>query len=750
MKDASMQKVSSVPSCLADSSEALPKLSAKTTDGVIAFSEGSRRVRRSATMIGLAISMSATSLLLGNHNKAAIATEAIASEPILTNPQEASPSEVATESSSSAKAEASGAVKPAPPAIKHEVKQGESLWQLSQDYQVAPETIAASNDIAPQANLLIGQKIKIPSVNSTLTNVSNNQRTEKLSGTEAAPTALNNSLSHLRETRNRLQDSLTQLRTQEPLLRSDRSAILEGVSIVDQAQTNLGKQPQVTVLAPEFNETNAIEIPVPAPETEFSPSTGQSPSATLDQPIPIPVSSPEAQVNETLELGANQAESAPVSKVTANAESTTSPTPQRQVSDSLDYPVPIPIAPTATAAVGNNNPKITSETTARIQSPVEVPVPLKPATAPASSNQAYQVKPGDTLNTIARHHGLSVTELIRANNIRNPNLIKVNQHLIIPQSVNPSVAQETSPVTVGTPSRDNLSSAVETATSQTLSAPASPLVASVNSQQTIEIPVEAPSATYTEKLKEEVVQLQQTYRYERSSSQTVSVTANPSSPQAVNPEWASDRQLPNQPSIGSQNVQTAQASAARASRTPTWQTSRPPSQLVGAAPVESGAYNPMLQTPVGETVAPDLPPLADPEQYLPNVPARFNGYIWPTRGVITSGYGRRWGRMHRGIDIAAPIGTPIVAAASGEVVYAGWNSGGYGNLVKVKHPDGSLTLYAHNNRILVRSGQAVEQGQQISEMGSTGYSTGPHLHFEVHPTGQAAVNPIAFLPKERS
>ena len=106
--------------------------------------------------------------------------------------------------------------------------------------------------------------------------------------------------------------------------------------------------------------------------------------------------------------------------------------------------------------------------------------------------------------------------------------------------------------------------------------------------------------------------------------------------------------------------------------------------------------------------------------------------------------------MHKGIDIAGPIGTPIMASAPGEVVSAGWNSGGYGNLVKVKHSDGSLTLYAHNSRILVRKGQKVEQGQQIAEMGSTGYSTGPHLHFELHPIGRGAANPMAYLPKQRN
>ncbi|MBW4492537.1 MAG: peptidoglycan DD-metalloendopeptidase family protein [Oscillatoria princeps RMCB-10] len=140
-----------------------------------------------------------------------------------------------------------------------------------------------------------------------------------------------------------------------------------------------------------------------------------------------------------------------------------------------------------------------------------------------------------------------------------------------------------------------------------------------------------------------------------------------------------------------------------------------------------------------------LPPLGAANTYLPELSPMFNGYMWPAQGVLTSGYGWRWGRMHKGIDIAAAIGTPIFAAAAGTVTYAGWDEGGYGNLVEIEHPDGSMTRYGHNNRILVRPGEQVEQGQQISEMGSTGFSTGPHLHFEIHPPGQDAVNPIAYL-----
>lgn len=136
-----------------------------------------------------------------------------------------------------------------------------------------------------------------------------------------------------------------------------------------------------------------------------------------------------------------------------------------------------------------------------------------------------------------------------------------------------------------------------------------------------------------------------------------------------------------------------------------------------------------------------------PNIYSPQSPQVFEGYIWPAQGQLSSGYGWRWGKMHKGIDIAAPIGTPVVAAASGVVTYSRWNEWGFGNLVEITHPDGSTTLYAHNDRLMVREGQQVRQGQLIAQVGSTGNSTGPHLHFEIHPSGKAPVDPLAYLPR---
>jgi murein DD-endopeptidase MepM/ murein hydrolase activator NlpD len=119
------------------------------------------------------------------------------------------------------------------------------------------------------------------------------------------------------------------------------------------------------------------------------------------------------------------------------------------------------------------------------------------------------------------------------------------------------------------------------------------------------------------------------------------------------------------------------------------------------------------------------------------------GLIWPVNGPVVSGFGMRWGRLHEGIDIAAGMGTPIWAAADGTVIYAGW-LGGYGNLVVLDHGDGLATAYAHASAILVGVGQHVSQGETVSLVGSTGNSSGPHLHFEVRING-SAVDPLLYL-----
>ena len=114
--------------------------------------------------------------------------------------------------------------------------------------------------------------------------------------------------------------------------------------------------------------------------------------------------------------------------------------------------------------------------------------------------------------------------------------------------------------------------------------------------------------------------------------------------------------------------------------------------------------------------------------------AATGSFAQPTQGVLTSEFGFRWGRQHNGIDIGNDTGTEILAADSGRVVYAGWTEG-YGNYVLIDHGNGFETAYAHCDELAVAEGDCVMQGEKIAYMGSTGNSTGPHLHFEIKRDG---------------
>lgn len=124
-------------------------------------------------------------------------------------------------------------------------------------------------------------------------------------------------------------------------------------------------------------------------------------------------------------------------------------------------------------------------------------------------------------------------------------------------------------------------------------------------------------------------------------------------------------------------------------------------------------------------------------------------FLWPvpesTR--ISSQFGQRWGRAHHGVDIPGAIGLDVIAAEDGVVVYAG-KMGSYGNLVAIRHAGGYNTVYAHLNSIGVRKDQRVRRGQVIAELGNTGRSTGPHLHFEVR-RGANPIDPMAYIQSSR-
>lgn len=126
--------------------------------------------------------------------------------------------------------------------------------------------------------------------------------------------------------------------------------------------------------------------------------------------------------------------------------------------------------------------------------------------------------------------------------------------------------------------------------------------------------------------------------------------------------------------------------------------------------------------------------------------SRFQGIklYWPLNGRITSGFGKRGKEFHHGLDIGAKAGTPIRAALAGTVRFAGYKNRIYGNAVEIVHDNGLVTIYAHNSKNLVKKGQRVTAGQVIGQVGSTGRSTGPHLHFELRIDNQA-VDPLPYL-----
>ncbi len=120
--------------------------------------------------------------------------------------------------------------------------------------------------------------------------------------------------------------------------------------------------------------------------------------------------------------------------------------------------------------------------------------------------------------------------------------------------------------------------------------------------------------------------------------------------------------------------------------------------------------------------------------------------IWPVKGRLSSKFGPRKGRKHDGIDVANKVGTPIVAAQSGQVVYADNKLTGYGNLIIIRHNASMFTAYAHSNRMYVSKGDKVRKGQHIADVGETGRVTGPHLHFELR-RGDKAIDPLPYLPR---
>ncbi|MEH2377148.1 peptidoglycan DD-metalloendopeptidase family protein [Nostoc sp.] len=465
-------------------------------------------------------------------------------------------------------------------------------------------------------------------------------------------------------------------------------------------------------------------------------------------------------------------------------------------------------------------------------------LPAKPTVIASSTHTAYQVKPGDTLAAIASRYKTSVSQLVKANNLNNPNQLQISQKLIIPAAQveatvasNPTFVESSNTPKVATSHDVNIGSA-----NSYLPTSQSPTIAentNVAVPTPVTVQIQANSATHDQTaptavtsygvggdipvpqafaemqqpktptnrvarvnnnnndrlqgLQAEIQRLQQKYRDQQSGNLIVPAASETNNAAMLTPVSSPNNftvpksvvrpnsvaiQIPVPTAIRANYSFQAIKSQYRATMpanepvnpdflpnlgSPSqWTPSGNPSGTRVKTPTGRLNASDSLGKMRGTTVSPQMriPPLAAVDQYLPRqidetIPPPSSSsiaYTWPAKGTLTSGYGWRWGRLHKGIDVANSTGTPVVASADGTIEKAGWNNGGYGNLIDIRHPDGSMTRYGHNSKILVQPGQMVHQGETIALMGSTGHSTGPHSHFEIHPTGKGAVNPIAFLP----
>ena len=168
-------------------------------------------------------------------------------------------------------------------------------------------------------------------------------------------------------------------------------------------------------------------------------------------------------------------------------------------------------------------------------------------------------------------------------------------------------------------------------------------------------------------------------------------------------------------------------------------------QVTSRCPCESSASTPM-QTPTSSLPSPQR---ATRVPVTPKDAAKHHAlFIWPLLGTLTRDFSQNSKHRHDGIDIAAPHGTLIQAAADGKVIFSDWGPGGYGRIVILRHTADTVTVYAHNHENLVRVGQVVRQGDPIATVGKSGRASGPHLHFEIRQK-TVPVSPFKFLSRDQ-
>jgi murein DD-endopeptidase MepM/ murein hydrolase activator NlpD len=797
------QKVKPIPACAFEDGAAEENLKNGPT-------EGNRRVGRSAAMIGLAISMGASGLLLPQQGDGAIAAEPTDGSSISTVPTPATATAAVGETQGQPVTAAAEMTMPKQPPLAQD-REGQTIGSNTQSLQVQ-QTFAATTNL-PSANASGGSELRIPGLMEKSQAIAPSVL-PRINGYSSDAARADSFAARIG-----IQPGSYGIVNEHSLPSVAQASSTGVVGAIPNPANNLLTAKQSVALDRLRDSSNRLRSSLAEWKSEESTNLPAQ-NTELYQPY-VP-----SYVNP---VAPSQQESAAV----------VDGQPEKVESASATYPKQEAV----TTLIQLESEQEKTQAAALPQ--VVVPEP----TVTAAVTAVYKVQPGDTLSSIAQHYGVTATVLAQANQINNPNRLQIAQLLAIPQSTKggttlqvgaqnfQSNLRETPYIRPGQqlPGRESLLTNVAVPTKQRTSStltlavvpgllidpdgdrdlgpmvPLSddaevPMAASgdadmgtdfhppsFNAKQAKvssnslagvkqlagEETEEAKSSAeedaraiaakpkqqnnpYIERLRAELSQLREQYRNghgsdtvrtdvagDRKQTATTSIPSSiPAAP--VNPEFDSRRynqalQAEIERKAASERANRPQT-ATGAAQSPVLPRIQP--TTVATAPLGAEPYQPFAPSR-GQMVSPDLPPLGDPNQYLPGGSQNLNGFMWPTKGALTSGYGRRWGRMHRGIDIAAPTGTPIFAAAPGVVVYARWNSGGYGNLVDIRHTDGSLTRYAHNSRIFVQEGQVVQQGQHISAMGSTGFSTGPHLHFEIHSAGRGAVNPIALLPRRR-
>jgi len=714
--------------------------------------DSSRKARLSAATLGLALSMGATSLLLPRQGD-----EVRAAEP---------------PSSASTSLPTAGSTR------LHVVQAGETLAQVARQHHLTLAALARANNLVEGATLQSGQVLRLPEFSdssvavvppvapspsmASLTPPTLPEPMAAMEMPEETPGMAPVAVEAADEAVASLPEKVSTLPAQERVAMAGLAAELRNLAAAERQTVASALEARASLTAaPRPMAVRSSDRLVAAPDAMKQPAGAAAAIAAAQAPVAAAAAAvPEAIADEEQ---SNRTEVARVPSVAPATAPVAAATPLR---------AQLPSLTSTLGQVAAGGDRAWRETLLRIQNG-ETDLAEGPQVVRESDR--HVVRPGETLSAIAEQYGISAQVLAQANGVNNPRTLAIGRELQIPVTVTADSVDSVRAIALTDGAAAVVATAAPAPTASTATAAATPdasisatagaAIASSRSagagQAAAVVRPQAAAASlstnpYLASLKAEVNSLRDRYQGMASAQPTAQPMAasTPRIPQATEPapvapsaavaapvtnlrgEAAAITQEPPSPSYSATPLQGAPLGESSGS-----------TQLALASPSLSDPQDPRVQPLLGRVVSPGLPGLSGAEAYIPGA-SRFSGeYAWPARGVLTSGYGWRWGRMHRGIDIAAPTGTPIMAAADGVVEFAGWNSGGFGNLVDVRHPDGSLTRYAHNSRIMVRRGQSVQQGQLIAEMGSTGRSTGPHLHFEIHRRGQGALNPIGFLPQ---